>query len=146
MTDIMPPTGTGPAVESPEAETPVVEQPAKPEKIDFPALWDGENRKQLTSLEQLAGFDGSVHTSIKRADFADEALYYDMRAAELDARAAGMRGKAADIRKIGNVADRARAKKLLSIARRMADLRASLTEQGVDVDALLAAAEVGDDG
>jgi hypothetical protein len=82
-------------------------------------------------------FSSKIHKPLKRKDFKDEALWFELRAAELEAKAKRARAEADNVRKLGGVKDRAKAKRLISMQKRMAEISEQLTAQGVDVAALL---------
>lgn len=85
-----------------------------------------------------ADFDPKVHKPLGRKNFKNEAVWYELKAQELEKKAASLRVEATNIGKLGNVKDRAKAKRLLDLQKRMAELSESLVAEGVDVEALLA--------
>lgn len=110
---------------------------AQVKKVVYPGLIDKDGAP--TKLEAIpTDFDPKTHKPLKRTDFKDEGLFLEMRAADLEARAAKLRKEASTIRELGSAADRAKAKKLLLMQERMQELMASLREQGIDPDAILA--------
>jgi len=84
-------------------------------------------------------FDGKKHKTLKRGDFADETVWLEMKATECDKRAAAYRAEATEMKKLGTVKERAKAKRLLAMHKRMAELQEQLKKDGVDVYALLSA-------
>lgn len=112
----------------------------KVERVTHPALLDADNNP--VKVEAVPDdFDPKKHKPLKRADFKDEALWFDMRADDYERRAKDYRQQAEDCRKLGSVSDRQAAKKLLAMQRRIAELQEKLKGEGVDVAALLARAE-----
>jgi hypothetical protein len=83
-------------------------------------------------------YDSKKFKPLKKKDFKDEALYIEARATHLETQAKNLREEAANMRKMGGVKDKGKAKRLLAMQKRMAELKASLAGEGVDVDALLA--------
>lgn len=88
------------------------------------------------------GFDFRAHKSLKKRDFALDHLFYEYRAAEMDFKAAAFRKQAEEIKKLGSAKDRGRAKRLVKLQEKMAELRKQLEEQGINVNELLATATV----
>ena len=82
-------------------------------------------------------FDFDTMKGLKKKSFATEAAYYDYRAKEMDHKAAKFRVQAEEAKKTGSGAERNKAKKLVKLQSKMAELKAQLAAQGVDVDALL---------
>lgn len=117
----------------PSAKPGTKEEKAKKEKrvrIDYPVPEGG-----LDSWP--TDFDAKVHKPLKRKDFKDETLWLEAKAAEYEKRASAMRDEIETCKTLGNAKDRARAKKLLSMQKRMAEMEAELKGEGVDVDNLL---------
>jgi len=83
------------------------------------------------------GYDFAAHKSLKKRDFAAEWLYLEFRAKDMDYRAEKFRKQAEASKKLGSVADRAKAKRLVRLQDKMEELKKQLQEQGVDVDSLL---------
>jgi hypothetical protein len=84
-----------------------------------------------------ADFDSKLHKPLKRKDFKDESLWFELRALDLEKKAARMRREGENIKKLGGVKDRVKAKRLLSMQKRMEDLKATLKSEGIDAEALL---------
>jgi len=99
----------------------------------FPGVADG---KKIESLEQLRGFDPKVHRKLKDTNFSDPSLQLEWKADNYEQRAKALRVEAAQLRKLGTVQDRARAKKLIQMQAKIAELAAQLAADGVDVEAL----------
>lgn len=107
-------------------------------KIEYPGLVDAEgNEVRLTAIPK--DFDHKTMKPLGRKDFADESLWFEMQAERCEAKAKHYRQAAADFKKLGNVKDRAKAKKLVQMQRRFDELKAQLASQGIDVASLLAA-------
>lgn len=84
-------------------------------------------------------WDAKKHQPLKRKTFADDSQWLELRAQDYDRRAAALRKQAVEGKKLGNVKDKAKAKKLLGMQKRMEDLRKQLEADGIDVAALLGA-------
>lgn len=74
---------------------------------------------------------------LKKKSFATEAAYYDYRAKEMDHKATKFRAQAEEAKNVGSGAERNKAKKLVKLQSKMAELKAQLEAQGVDVNELL---------
>lgn len=102
-------------------------------------------RKPMTVNEPLteapADFDFNLYRPLKKRDFAEEHLFYEHKAMEMEFKAAQYRADAAESKKLGSSKDRAAARRLVKMTEKMAELQAQLVAAGVDVDALLAAQE-----
>lgn len=86
------------------------------------------------------GFNPSRHLPLVEKDFASADIFYDWRAAKAQRTADGLRQKAEDIRKYGNLAERKAARTLEAMRSKMADFQAKLVEQlGADAVAELMA-------
>jgi len=109
-------------------------QKEKVERIDYVVPEGG-----LTEVP--ADFDPKKHKPLKRKDFKDESVFLLSRAAELEKKAAWYRTEAENVKKLGSVKDRVKAKRLLAMQKRMQELQASLAAEGVDVAALLGTLE-----
>lgn len=120
-------------------ETPVrveEEAAAKVERVPYRA----DDAPKIKEPRAPEDFDPKVHISLRRTDFVDDAVYLDYRANECDARAAKYRAEAETIRKLGSASDRNKAKKLMSMQQRMAELARELSADGnVDLASILGA-------
>jgi hypothetical protein len=114
-------------------------KPAKQKKVDFPGLFVGEgNDRDYQKLDAMpVGFDAKLHKPLKKKDFKDEPLFLEYQATLLDAKAAGLRSQAEKLRAVGSTASSAKAKTLVKMQARMAELMAALKAEGMDVEALL---------
>lgn len=84
------------------------------------------------------GYDPKKFNPLKKSHFVDEATYFEVQAARFEKQAAAFRAKAEESRKLGGVKDRGKAKRLLQMQKRMAELQASLiNELGPEVVAEL---------
>jgi len=142
-----------PGSKAPEAAKPKKEKVVRqfhPALAAQPAVKDGKpvtNKKGQPVIRPTkkldavpTDFDPKLHKPLGKADFADESLFYELKAVQLDKQAAALRSKAADIKALGSVKDRQAAKKLLSLQKRMKELVESLKASGVDtsvVDAMV---------
>jgi len=121
--------------------------PVRTPLVDCPALFvtekEGEEPKRIKLKELLTTeqFNPSKHKPLTRKDFEAEYLFYEHRAVLAENKAVNLRAKAEESKKLGNVGDAAKAKKLLKMQKAMAELQAQLAAQGVDVAALMAVNE-----
>lgn len=123
ITDVVP--SAAPGTEAPEAE-----KPPKLEKSVYPIPEGG--------LEKMPDdFDPKLHKPIKRTDFKDETVWFELKAVEHDKKAVSYRAQAKMYSKLGSIKDRAKAKRLIQMQGRIAELKDELEKQGIDVDAIL---------
>ena len=121
------------------------EKASKVKKELYPALVDPANPDGYEPLTVVPeNWDPKVHKGILRKHFAEDDVFFDWRASRLEKQAASYRQQAEESRKLGSMKGRVKAKKLLSMQKRIADLKASLAAEGVDVAALLASIEPAD--
>src|SRR6056297_3199820 len=100
-------------------------------KIEHPLLADGK-------LEAIPDdFDPKVHKPLRKKDFVEEAVFFDHKAEQAEERLNYYREQAEECRKLGNAADRKKAKKLRTWMEKIAELKAELEEDGVDVSSLI---------
>ena len=105
-------------------------------RIAYPGLVDADGEPQKLAAVPT-DFDSSKHKPLKRTDFADEGLFLEMKAEQLELKAAKYRKEAVTIRELGSTEDRRKAKKLLQMQERMSELMQSLRDQGIDPDKIL---------
>lgn len=110
-------------------------------RVDYPGLFgedtgDGPERLKLTAIPE--DYNSKIHKPLKRSDFVDESVFLISKAERLEKLAAKLRKEAETVKSLGTTAQRQSAKKLLKMQESMATLMASLAEQGVDVQSLLA--------
>lgn len=128
-----------------KAKAPKVEAPsAKPGTTDDAAKKVKKNRAQYPipegGLEGVpADFDRKKFKPLKKKDFKNEADFLELRATNLEEAAKRLRDEAKAVR-AGGGKDKGKAKRLVAMTKKMADLKASLEAEGIDVAALLAAA------
>jgi hypothetical protein len=79
----------------------------------------------------------SKHKPLAKKNFADEAVYYDGKAAMYEKMAANARREAETSRKLGGLADRGKAKKLIKMQEKFLELRKQMEADNIDVDAIL---------
>lgn len=84
------------------------------------------------------GFDFDKFRPLKKRDFTSEHLFYEHKAAQMDHKAAAFRAQGEEAKKLGSTKERAKAKRLIKMTEKMAELRKQLEAQGIDVDAVLA--------
>lgn len=91
------------------------------------------------------GYDEEKHEALAKEDFASEANWNRFRARQLRARAASLIEKAerlerdAELGAAGSGETKTKLRRMGKLVDAMADLRAQLAKEGIDVDALLAA-------
>jgi hypothetical protein len=83
-------------------------------------------------------FDIKQHRPLGKNDFADESMYWTLRAQDLRKKADAFDKKAADIKQYGANTDKKSASQLVKMQDRMSELLAQLAGKGVDVDAVMA--------
>lgn len=134
-----PPTKVNPAAAPGNKDPKAVKEP-KVKRTYHPATLDeeGKPRKRLDAVP--ADFNPKIHKPLGRKNYKDEGAWLEAKATELEKKAKDLRIEAENSRKLGNVADRANVKRLLAMQKRAQDLAAELLAQGIDVNALLAAA------
>ena len=99
----------------------------------------GNEDQEVYPFSTLPGdFDFGKHKALKKKDFIADHQFFSYRADELRHKADEMTAKAEEAKVLGSTKDRAKAKRLRKMQEKMAELRKSLEEDGVDVDALLA--------
>lgn len=109
------------------------EKKQKVERVEYPVP-EGK-------LERVPeDFDPKKHKPLKRKDFKDEAVFLEIRADQMEAAAKRLREEAKAVR-AGGGKDKGKAKKLIAMQKRMAELQAQLTADGVDVEALMKSLE-----
>jgi len=135
------PKKTAPAAQ-PASAKPGTDAPAakkeKPKRIMHPALNCDEDGKPTTPVDAVPeDFDSKVHMPLRRKDFSAEHLYFEMKAAECDRKAAEYRAAAEESKKMGSSKDRARIKRLKKMQAQMAALEAQLEAEGIDVSDII---------
>lgn len=111
-------------------------------RIPYPGLQvdeDGTPTVKLTEIPE--DFDVKQYQALKRAFFKEEWMFFEFKAQQFDAKAAEYRQEAEESKALGNSEDRAKRKKALAYAKKLEALKAELSADGVDVDALLATVE-----
>jgi hypothetical protein len=91
-----------------------------------------EEGQQLETVP--TDFNKKVHAPLKRKDFAEEWMWFEWKANELTKDAEKYRKEAETIKKLGSKADRAKARRLLQMQKKMAELEAQLKEKGYDIE------------
>lgn len=106
-------------------------------RVLYPALKDAEGK--AVRLETWpTDFDDKKHKPLRKIDFTNDAVWFEHKATEFDARAAEMRNQAELSRKLGSSTDRAKAKRFKKMQEQMAALQKDLESQGIDIPSLLA--------
>ena len=117
-------------------ETKAIEAKAPKGRPPHPAV----GRDGVWPFEALPGdFDLVKHKPLRKKDFSTEAAYYDYRVMVAESRVEKLRERATLARTLGGAKDAAKARRLLRIRAKFAELRRELEGAGIDVDALLAA-------
>lgn len=83
------------------------------------------------------GFNFEDFKPLKKKNFITEPLYYEHRIAEMRYKIGVFEAKAEEAKKFGSAAERRQKKQILRLAVKMSELKEKLTEQGIDVEALL---------
>jgi len=96
--------------------------------------------KEPYDVTMPEGFNFKDYKPLKKRNFTTEALYYDHRAEEMAYKMAGFRAQAEECRTMGSAADRRKKKQIVRLNSKMNELKAQLIAQGIDVEALIAAA------
>lgn len=90
-------------------------------------------------------FDPKKHKPLKRKDFGDESLFLNSKADDYERRAKALREEALESTKLGGVKDKAKAKKLLSMHKKIAEMTKDMEADGVDVSQLLASLKMAEE-
>lgn len=96
--------------------------------------------KEPYDVAMPEGFTFVDFKLLKRANFTTEALYFEHRAEEYRYKTNMFDARAVESRTMGSSADRRKKKQIVRLNEKMNELKAQLTEQGIDVEALIAAA------
>jgi hypothetical protein len=125
------------------------EKASRPPLVNFLTIvpstsLNAEGRLTVADVASI-GYDAEVHDELSRESFANESLWLQFRASRLRARAAEMIAKADQLEQeakntaqFGDPAKRAQVKRIQKLAGALAELRATLEKEGIDVSALLA--------
>jgi len=132
----VPPVGTKPT--DPGTSDPAGQKAPSGKRTVHPSVGN-EDVKVYPFTETPGDFDFDTHVALKKKDFAADHMYYTFQAEKLDFKATMFREKAEEARKMGSAKERSKAKRLRKMQTKMAELRAQLEAQGLDVDELLAA-------
>lgn len=90
--------------------------------------------KKLDSIPE--DYNPKLHKGLMRTDFNDESLWFEITARKFDKKAADLRKQGEELKALGGIKDRADAKKLLALQKRMNELRTKLQGRGVDTSRL----------
>lgn len=125
-------------IDAPERED-VAETNKRVETVSF--LNEGDAK--LTTPVTPEGYSTAKHKPLKKSDFECEYIYLEYKANEYDRKAAKLRAEAETIKKLGNATDRVKAKKLMGMQQRMAELARELAAEGsVDLAEILGAEQL----
>jgi len=125
------------------------ERASRPPLVNFLTIVPAQSLNadgRLTSADVASiGYNPEVHDELSRESFANESLWLAYRASRLRARAQEMLAKADQLDleaknsvAFGDPAKRAQVKRIQKLAGALAELRATLEREGIDVSALLA--------
>lgn len=102
----------------------------KVKRVMHPALFN-EKGDRVRLKEIPADFDAKKHKPIQRKDLEDEGLWFELKAKEMDAKAAKFRELAAECRAAGSSTERQKAKKLIAMQKKITELSAALLAAGM---------------
>lgn len=147
-----------PAVETPKQAPEVTDSKPVKEKvercqyrfdIDLFRIPDGveandwEGGPLIEGPDVPADFDAKKHLSLRKSDFKNEVDYLEFKARDYEEKAQKARKEIETIKKLGTAADRNKAKKLMTLQQRMAELARELSEDGsVNLAEILGADQV----
>jgi hypothetical protein len=130
------------------AETMTAAEKSKKERakrVEFTKVCDKDmlnEEGKLTAVPE--NHDAKKHLPLRKSDFAEETLFFDFRANELEVRgnatlalAKKMREQSATFKKFGDPKKRAQVKRAQRMVEQLAKLKEQLSAEGVDVDAIL---------
>ena len=117
-------------------------RPAR-KQVKHPLLFDNDGNPQKLK-EMPADYNLKDHKPLIRKDFEDETIWLEWKAELLEEKAKVYRDEAALIRQFGSAEDRKAAEKLIKVRQQFEKLKAELSGQDIDVDAILASV-TGDD-
>lgn len=103
-----------------------------------PALFNKAGER-VKLAEVPENFDAKIHSPLKARDFEHDYVYMRWQADQLEDKAKRLRSQAEQSEKLGDSKDRAKAKKLIAMTKRIEELKSQLADDGVDIDAILGA-------
>lgn len=113
-----------------------INKPKKPGRPEHPLV--GNQDTSLFPFKAVPDdFAFDTMKPLKKKSFATDAAYFEYRAKEMDHKADKFRAQAEESKKAGTGAERNKAKKLVKLQSKIAELRAQLEAQGVDVEELI---------
>lgn len=135
---------------------PAVARSAKPATKDEKAVKPKKSKPVYSADASIVDDEGKMHTvpsdydpkkfkPLKRGDFTSESVWYKFRAFLCDLQSQAYLKQAEEAEKLGSAKDRQKAKRLQRLRSQLDELTKELSGQGIDVDAILAAAAGGDD-
>ena len=119
----------------------VTDAGAKKERVKR-AVWHPENRDEKGRLKtkivgkDVGDFDPKKHLPLSAKDFDNPADYYELSADRLEKKVASLREKSVRERKLGNVADRVKARKFQGLHEKFAKMEAELRASGMSDDSI----------
>lgn len=116
--------------------------PSKPNKVKKPGRAEhplvGNKDTNVFPFKAVPDdFAFDTMKPLKKKSFATDAAFFEYRAKEMEFKAGKFRAQAEEAKKVGTGAERNKAKKLVKLQSKIAELRAQLEAQGVDVEELI---------
>jgi hypothetical protein len=96
---------------------------------------EGDNKGKFNAVPE--DFDPKIHKPLKRNQFVNEVLWFNLTADLLEAKAKRLRARGVELKKFGG-SGMAKAKKLITAQKRFLELKAALAASGLNVDEILA--------
>jgi len=93
------------------------------------------DKKYEVAMPENFNFDD--YNALKKVNFVTEALYFEHRALEAEHRALKFREMATEAAKYGSKSEQAKVKRIKKLQDKMAELKAQLEEQGIDVNSII---------
>lgn len=83
------------------------------------------------------GFNFKDYKPLKKKNFKTDELYYRHRVKEMEFKMEAFVVKADEAKKLGSSSDRRKKKQIIKLQAKIIELKRLLTDQGIDVEALL---------
>jgi hypothetical protein len=114
-------------------------------RVEYTKLCDADQLNEDGVLTAIPGdWDAKKHLPLRKGDFADEAMFLDFRADDMETRGKALltsakliRETAVTHRKFGDPKKRAQVKRAQRMVEQLAKLKEQLKAEGVDVDEIL---------
>jgi len=120
-----------------DGDKPEIKKKERTVKPTFGLVGSTEEGVYPFAVEIPEGWEWGKWAGLKKKDFTEDHFYMFYRAAELESKAAAIRSKAEEIKKLGGAKQRTKAKRLIKLREQFAALSEQLKQQGIDVDALM---------